>query len=246
MKLHVIASGSDQNAYVLDTPDGQLLLECGVRYPRIQQALDFDFSRLVGCLVTHEHQDHARSVRDVCKAGIGVYMSAGTAAALDLVSHRLHIAEAGKIFTVGGFDVLPFQTEHDCAEPMGWLIRNKATGEKLVFATDTYYLRYQFTGVHYWLLECNYQREILMENVENGLVGQHLKRRVMRSHFELENVVAFLEASDTSKARKVVLLHASRQNSDIPCMVARVINATGIDTCAAEAGSVIDLNLHPF
>ena len=50
----------------------------------------------------------------------------------------------------------PFNVQHDPVEPLGFIIDDAMARERLVYATDTYYLRYKLPGVHYWLVECNF------------------------------------------------------------------------------------------
>ena len=58
MVVHSINSGSVGNSYALEINGKYLLLDCGVPYKQIAQALDFKMTSIVGCLLTHEHGDH--------------------------------------------------------------------------------------------------------------------------------------------------------------------------------------------
>ena len=244
MRLHVIATGSTGNAYVLDAGTDQLLLDAGVRWPRIQEALGFDLSRLRAALVTHEHQDHAKAAGELAKAGIPVVMTEGTRAALGLTSHRIQTYAHGDSFRLGSFTCLQFDTQHDAAAPCGWMVRHR--GETLLYATDTFYLRVVPRGVNYFLVECNYVADTLDASIASGRIPAAMKPRLLKSHFELGNVVRFLRAADLSRARKIVLVHLSDSNSDERHMVETIQDATGIDTVAARAGMNIELELTPF
>jgi len=211
--IQVLASGSRGNCYRIDDGSTPLLLECGVPYKEIQKKLNFKTSEIAACLVSHEHQDHSKAVKDIMKAGIDCYMSQGTAEALGVSGHRIHIIKAKHQFKVGSWTALPFETEHDAAEPLGFLLVNKA-GDKLLYATDTYYIRYRFQGLTHIMIECNYSLDILKANVETGLVSAELKNRILKSHFSLENVKKFLQANDLSVVQEIWLLHLSDGNSD--------------------------------
>lgn len=213
IKIQTIASGSSGNAYLINDGRSQLLLECGINYRGIQIAMDFKTSELSGVLVTHEHKDHTKGLKDVLKAGINCYMSKGTAEAEGIKHHRLKIVENKKQFKVGSWTVLPFDVEHDVAEPFGYLLMNEK-GEKLLFATDTYFVRYKFKGLNYIMIECNYSKDILDKNVAEGKISKTMPKRLLRSHFSLENVKEFLKANDLSKVREIHLLHLSNNNSD--------------------------------
>jgi len=146
------------------------------------------------------------------RAGIDCYISAGTAEALEVSGHRANIIKARQQFRIGTWTVLPFETQHDAQEPVGFLLANQE-GEKLLYATDTYYIRYRFRGLTHIAVECNYSLDILRTNVANGSVEPVLKNRILKSHFSLENVKKFLQANDLSKVQEIWLLHLSEQNS---------------------------------
>ena len=246
MILRVLGSSSHGNCYILERGEQALLIECGVSWKEIQQGLDFNLSRVGACLISHEHKDHSKSAREVMQAGINVYCSPGTAEALGISSHRLHTVPPLKQFTVGDFIVLPFPVEHDCAEPYGYLIYCRSTGEKLLFATDTYYIRHRFSGLNYIMVECNYCGDVLKEQVAEGTMAVPRKNRLLESHFSFEHCKEFLQANVTTDTRKIVLLHLSDDNSDAERMVREITDLTGIDTEVADPGKVIELEIYPY
>jgi len=207
------ASGSTGNCYRITDGRTPLLLECGIKIDQIRKGCGFRLSEIKACLISHEHQDHSKAVKDIMRAGIDCYMSQGTAEALGLFGHRLHIIKAKQQFRIGTWAILPFETQHDAQEPLGFLLANQ-DGEKLLYATDTYYIRYKFHGLTHIMVECNYAADILKRNVEAGLVQKELKSRLLKSHFSLENVKRFLQANDLSKVEAIFLLHLSDGNSD--------------------------------
>ena len=213
IEIKTLASGSSGNAYWISDGHTELLLECGIKFKDIQIALDFDTRKLAGCLVTHEHKDHTKGLKDVLRAGINVYATQGTIDQEGISHHRLKSIKAKKQFDIGTWTILPFDVEHDVAEPVGFLLANKQ-GEKLLFATDTYYVKYKFKGLTHIMLECNYSLEILNENIETGRIHQGMKGRLVKSHFSLENVTEFLKANDLSSVQEIHLLHLSDTNSN--------------------------------
>jgi phosphoribosyl 1,2-cyclic phosphodiesterase len=226
------ASGSRGNCYRVTDGRTPILLECGVPYKEIRKKLNFRTSEIVACLISHEHQDHAKAIKDIMKAGIDCYMSAGTVEALGLSGHRLNIIKARQQFRIGTWTVLPFDTQHDAAEPLGFLLANQA-GDKLLYATDTYYIRYKFHGLTHIMVECNYSLDNLKRNVEAGAVPKELKSRILKSHFSLENVKRFLLANDLSKVQEIWLLHLSDNNSDCERFKREVMELTGKPTYIA-------------
>lgn len=226
IQIAPFASGSKGNCYRVTDGRTPLLLECGIRYKDIQRVLNFKVSGIAGCLITHEHKDHCKAIKDIMKAGIDCYMSQGTAEALGVSGHRSHIIKPKKQFRIGTWMILPFETEHDAAEPLGFLLANQLGG-KLLYVTDSYYCRYRFKGLTHIMVECNYSADILTENVGAGLVPKELKSRILKSHFSLENVKEFLKANDISRIREIWLIHLSDGNSNAERFKREIQELTG-------------------
>lgn len=229
LDIQTLGSSSKGNSYIIRTSGEVLILEAGMTYKQIAKELNFDYSKVVGVLVSHEHKDHSKSVKDLAEHGIDLYTSAGTVLALDIQHHRISIIEPEKQFKIGNFTVLPFLTEHDAKEPLGFLIYHKEFG-KLLFATDTYYIKYKFKDLNYIMVECNYSKEILQRNVEKGLLHPKVKKRLLTSHFSLHNVLEFLKANNLDKVREIRLIHLSDGNSNAKQFKEEVEQLTGIPT----------------
>lgn len=224
--LTTLASSSRGNCFHVTDGSTPILLEDGIPFKEIQRKLNFKTSELAACLVTHEHKDHSRAVADMMKAGIDCYMSKGTADALGVTGHRIKIIKAQESFQVGKWTILPFDTQHDCADPLGFLVVNQV-GNKLLFATDTFYIKYKFAGLTHIAVECNYALDILNANIESGLVPVAMKNRLLQSHFSLANVKEFLKANDLSKVVEIHLLHLSSDNSDADRFKREIQQLTG-------------------
>ena len=114
MVLKVLGSSSHGNSYILENDREALLLEAGVRFASVKQALDYNITKVVGCLITHEHKDHAGYINEVLKATVPVYASAGTIENTPIEGpRRANVCKAGTLFTLGGFRIIPFGTKHD-------------------------------------------------------------------------------------------------------------------------------------
>lgn len=226
IKITTLATGSTGNCYHITDGSTSLLLECGIRFRDIQKRLNFKTSNIQGVLVSHEHKDHCKAVQDVVKSGLDVYMSSGTKDAIGIDHHRINTVIAKEQFTVGTWSILPFEVEHDAADPLGFLLANQV-GDKLLFATDTYYVRYRFEGLTHIMIECNYSLSILNENIASGRVHKAMKSRLIRSHFSLENVKEFLKANDLNKVQEIWLLHLSDTNSDEEMFKREIQELTG-------------------
>ncbi|WP_404407678.1 MBL fold metallo-hydrolase [Jeotgalibacillus malaysiensis] len=224
--IKVLGSGSKGNAYHISDGRTSLLLEAGIKFRDIQRKLNFETSDIEACLISHEHGDHRAGLKDVLKAGINTYMSAGTAEAIGMDHHRIKKVEAKKSFKVGTWTILPFDVEHDVNEPFGFMLQNEQ-GERLLFVTDSYYVKYKFKDLTHIMIETNYSMNILKENIAEGRVPAVLKKRLMQSHFSLENALDFFRANDLSKVQEIWLLHLSSNNSDEEHFKREVQKVTG-------------------
>lgn len=222
MKVEVLASGSSGNCYKIKCGDTALLIECGISYKKILGFLDFSLKDIDGCLLSHEHKDHSWSVKDILKRGINLFCTEGTAKALKLKHHRLELIKAKKQFRIKEFTILPFELEHDAAEPVGFLLRHD-NGKQLLFITDSFFCKYRFDNVNIMLVECNYIKSILDERV----LEKKLLHRIRTSHMELDTLLEFLSKCDLTETEKIYLIHLSDNNSDEKKMKEEVQKLTG-------------------
>lgn len=230
LDIYCLASGSSGNSYAIDDGESVLLLEAGIKINRILQGYYDLFERVSGCLITHEHNDHAISTAKLHDSGIKIYASKGTLQNIKSVKPAEYgyvPVTAGKQFRVGSYIVMPWQAQHDCAEPLGYLIYSTTTKDKLLFATDTYYIPNRFVGLNYIMVECNYSEEILKENLITGSINGTLAKRLRQSHFSLENVKDFLKANDLSGVEEIYLLHLSGKNADSKLFKEEIQRLTG-------------------
>lgn len=230
MDVLIIASSSRGNAYRISDGQTSLLLECGIPVREIQKALQFQLHKISGCLLTHEHLDHSKAVKDLMKKGVEIYSGKGTLEILGLSQqHRANVLYIGVTKRIGTFNILPFDVQHDAAGPLGFLIESIVTGERLLFFTDTYYLKYTFDRLSIIMGECNYSTGIINENVNNGSIPEVHKNRVIRSHMSIETLLEFIKANDTSQLKKIYLLHMSDGNSNEDEFKRRVQEITGVE-----------------
>ena len=205
MKIKSLASSSAGNCHILEHGSSRIMLDCGLTRKQLRSK-SVKLSELSGCLVSHAHGDHSKGVRDLLKAAVDVFMLSETAKALELPrSHRRHLITPMEYFKVGPFKVAAFLGHHDC-EVAGFQI--SAGDEKLVYITDSCYCEYSFSGMTHLLVECNYDKKSLEKNTSDPA---H-KKRVITTHFGLENVAGLIEENDKSKLKEVRLCHLSDQN----------------------------------
>lgn len=213
-------SGSSGNLYSITEGERCLLIECGVSIRKIRTALNHGLSDYEDCLLSHSHLDHALAAKDIMKAGINVHCTPETAKSLGLSGHRLNVITPNVRFAAGGFQVLPFATEHDCPGSVGFLVMSPT--DKMLFLTDSFYVRYRFPGLTIIAIECNWSPETLSEDI-----APSVRRRLLTSHFNLQHVKDFLSVNDLRLVREIHLLHLSRDNSNAESFIDEIQRTTG-------------------
>ena len=191
-------------------------MECGVRWPVLQKALNYDLDSIDGCLLTHEHKDHSKAVKDVMRAGIDVYSSEGTFEALGVQGKR----RAKLIESQNGdnlyFDCYGFSLNHDANEPLGYIVRELGTNEYLFFVPDSSHIKQRF-DIKFSIIaiECSYDIDILKHRVDTQDINEALAKRLLKSHMEKQTAMNYLdECCDLSKCLEIHLLHMSADNID--------------------------------
>ena len=209
MIFQSLASSSEGNAYLVSDGMTHILIECGLSHKKLQQACGFKLTSLDAVLISHEHKDHSQCVDKILSSGIPVYLSQGTARALELPEKLLDMATemvSGEQFTVGTMVIKPFSTFHDAQEPMGFVMQSTVDWDVFAFATDTVNLPYNFPGVNILALEANFQQDILDRSER---MPEKTKKRVSNTHMEIDKLCECLRRMDLRSCRELWLLHLS-------------------------------------
>ena len=230
MNLKCLGSGSSGNCYLLSTDTETLILDCGIPIMEIKKGLNFDLSKVVGCVVTHDHADHSKSVKDLENMGISVWKPYKYEVERNRVQRRYF----------GSFTVRNFDVPHDDEPCCGFIIEN-SDGERLLYATDFEYIKYSFRkwNIHYMLIEANYQKHYV--NTEESK-SDH----VLKGHAELGTTIGIVK-DNLDRLKTVILCHLSKGNANPEECKAEVEKvAKFADVYIAEKGLEVDLKLVPF
>lgn len=238
MVVRVLGSSSSGNCYIMDDGNEALIIEAGIRFAEVKKALQFNLRKVAGCLVTHQHNDHAKYLQDMVKNGI-------TTLALPEVWLAKHVSpsvaiQPGKGYKLGGFKVLPFPACHD-VPCVGYLIEHPKCG-RILFLTDSYMCEYTFKGLNHIMVECNYSDMDLIQAIQAGRTLAKQRERLMTSHMELGTCLELLAANDLREVSEIMLLHLSNDNSNEKRFKEAVEASTGLRTYIANPGLVIDID----
>jgi phosphoribosyl 1,2-cyclic phosphodiesterase len=232
VRLTVLASGSKGNSSVISSGRTKVLVDVGLSCRETLKRMHCageDPECLDAILITHEHQDHVNGLAVLArKLRIPVYMTgathqgwrrwmrsqpAGKEDPTKASLQRHETFEAGRCFSVGDIEVLPFTTPHDAADPVGFVF--SVEGCRLGYLTDLGYLpanvKHYLRGCDGLLIESNHDKEML----RNGPYPWSVKQRVASrdGHLANEDLAAFFQTDYDGGAAFIVLAHLSENNN---------------------------------
>lgn len=232
VEIKTFGSSSKGNCYLLTEGGSSLLIEAGVNPSKLK----IPWSQVDGILLTHEHQDHGKYINQVLKrCGANVASTKGTLDALDVPDHRrVEVDNDDTLSFLTGneweaWHIEVFDVEHDAADPVGFVITSP-NGKVILFATDTYYIRYRFSYIDIAMIECNYDLVRLEQRFQLGHIDKRQYSRILRSHFALDHVIKFFNANNSWQGdlEEVHLLHLSDRNSDAEYFRQEIAKVTGV------------------
>ena len=231
--IHILASGSKANAYIIEADGSMLLIDQGLSFREFSKradALNIDISRIKAILLTHEHEDHIKGVAYTAyKLDAPVFSTAKTLEFLnENTKHPIHCraVEKDRKIKLGAFEFTPFEIMHDAADPVGYLVSTPC-GETVCFATDTgkitnRMMTYINQGTNI-ILEANHDPAMLYRNIKYPPL---LKERIRGPYGHLSNDQS-LEALDRmgeNHPKTVIFSHLSEENNSPEMLKSLVID----------------------
>lgn len=240
MELHILGSSSKGNCYIIQNDTEALIVEAGIKFSDVKKALDFNISKVVGCLITHRHGDHSKYAIDMVKTGIPTLALQDVIDAKRLSSSNVYPISSGRGFKLGNFKIAVFPAKHD-VPCVGFLIDHPLFG-RLMFLTDSSDCDFVFPNLNHVLIECNYSNDILYKAIAAGKTSKYQRVRLEDSHMELMTCKRVLSNNDLSDVSNITLLHLSDNNSDEALFVSEIQRLTGKVVYAAKPGLKLILN----
>lgn len=244
MLVKTTATGSKGNNYALISGEEILLLECGVPAKEMLKMIDYQTSKVIGCLLSHEHGDHAKYIKQYMQYGVKVYGSDEVQSNIELIyGEKIEGIKRMNRKKLGSFSVIPFRVPHGETECDGWLIDSPEG--KLLFITDAEYCPYDFSkmNINYGLIECNYSIDyITLEDDEAK------NRRVLETHMELQTCKRLIQSINTDSLRSIGLVHLSAYNGNPQRFRDEMRSQVDadVDIWVAEKGLEKEFRLMPF
>lgn len=239
MFVRCIGTGSSGNSYALYDNDGKiLLLDLGLARKEILKGIDFNVSDVAGAVVSHEHGDHAKAVKDFENMGIPIFAPYRS---LDPMSFKDSSQVKVQAFDLTDKNGKFMHTNNDGSECpcFGFLIEHEDMG-KLLYITDTELVKWRFSGINHILISCNYQKKYISDSAK--------RTHVLRGHMELETVKDFIRANKSNSLRTVILCHLSGDSANPEECLSEVqkVVGEGVKCVCAATGESVELSLYPF
>lgn len=226
MHFASFGSGSSGNCAFLGNGHQGILIDAGVEPDRVFADLarnGIQPQNIKGIILTHDHADHIRYSYRIVRKNKHIQVFCTPRLLNGMLRHHnissrikdYHVAIYKEIpFHLAGFTITAFDTSHDGADNMGFMI--EGGGHKFVVATDMgiitpradHYMR----QAEYLMIESNYDRHML----DTGFYPEYLKNRVRSEKGHLDNVDAASYVGEicSSKLLKYVMLcHLSKDNN---------------------------------
>lgn len=242
MQLITLGSGSSGNGYILQNDDEALIIECGMPLKDAVEALGGNLKKVVGCLITHSHGDHAGFIRQYARP-FNIFATKGTLEEKKIKEGDFHCNAIPmlKEFRIGNFVIKAFDTVHDTKEPCGFIIYHPDMGDML-FLTDSHHIKYKLSfPLDYILIECNHMDALVDKSVREGIIPKKVGIRAKATHMSLERCLNCLKENKLERTKAIILIHMSANNSDAKLFSSEVTKATGKAVHVAKKGFSLEL-----
>ena len=135
----------------------------------------------------------------------------------------------------GGFTVIPLSAYHnvDC---LSFIIDHESFG-RIVFITDSHQWPYKVSNVTYWMIEANYDKDIVIKAKCDGIDI----RSQSQYHMAIDETLNTLKRNRSSSTMGIFLIHLSDALSDAEGFKKRIFDVCGVHAEVAEKNSVFSL-----
>ena len=234
MKLKCIATGSTGNCYTLTSNSGEtLILDCGIPIKEIKKGLNWNIRNVVGCMVSHVHSDHSKSVKDFEAMGIPVFAPYRSLKPMIIGDYKLKV-QAFDLTTVDGRWTHTNADGSECP-CYGFLITHPEMG-RMLYITDTELIKWRFKDINHILLGVNYDKDLI--DRDNTSKANH----VFRGHLSIDTACDFVKANYSDGLQNVIMCHLSSENADRDSFIEKMKKvACGANVDVAAAGKSWDL-----
>lgn len=240
MLLKCVASSSLGNGYILESDNEILLLEAGCDLNSVQKMIDFNISKVVGMIISHEHGDHCKYIKQYMSRGIKCYSGDKQQENIKTIyGEQITAIPELSMTQIGGFKIIPFPVQHSVPN-FGYIINHKEMGT-LLFATDMEYISYDLKPfkLNHMMLESNYSLDLIRSDIANY-------KHKLEGHCSIQATLKTVRQNVSVDLKNVILCHLGSFSD--PELFKRKLNE--IPGCfqsnIASPGLIIELNKSVF
>ena len=216
LKFASLGSGSEGNSFLVKSHQATVMVDCGFNFKETSKRLkklDIDLSEISGILITHEHEDHCKSVSQILKNNnIKIYSTYGTAKRLDLIND-IEIINTNELIQINDIKISIIPVPHDASEPCHFVFESNNT--KIGIITDfgfvTNKIKNNYSDLNLLVVEANHDEVLL----ENSRYPRNLKKRILGKYGHVDNktVKDFIVDIKKENLKKIIFCHLSKNNN---------------------------------
>lgn len=234
MEINIIHTGSDGNCSYISDGNTSILIDCGIKLEKVNRVIDYRLSKIKATLITHEHTDHTKYIRDVAMFAKPIYMAMETKQNIEKKVHSSFFIPLQdkqnfniNTFVIKSIPLVHFNVDGTPCKNFGYIIYSTITNEKILWCTDTEYIPFSVPRCNYICIECNYDNDMTFDKQFD--IAAVDKRRFI-SHQSLQTVKNWLQKQDLSVCKTIYLIHISNDKADKQKMKEEIQELTGIQT----------------
>ncbi|OED36177.1 hypothetical protein AB834_03285 [PVC group bacterium (ex Bugula neritina AB1)] len=215
LRYHILASGSTGNLTLIQTPDTNILVDCGLSGKKTSEKLkeiNLSLEDIDLLLITHRHSDHTKGLPQlskVIKPSLSKILYSNIQDKVSSLQTPL-LFSSNERFSFKDVEIMPVKVSHDCFDPVCFVITFKKS--KIAVISDlgetNPILEKEVHGADYVIMEANYDFKLLSKSSR----PYFLKNRILSNKGHLSNKSSgqFLSKIYTSHLKEIVLIHLSQ------------------------------------
>jgi len=222
MKFCSLGSGSLGNSYILAHGEQVIVIDCGFNISEFQKRikkLQIDPLSITAMLLTHEHEDHSRSIFSIAsKYNLPIYLTHGTYKMCQKKINKNKVNEFIfinflEVFKIGNIKITPIPVPHDAREPVQF--KFEYNDKKIAIISDLGFgnqmLIDQIKNVDALILESNHDDNLLAKSK----YPKSLKDRISGKYGHLSNTESakILDLINTKNLLWLGASHLSKENN---------------------------------
>ncbi len=194
MRFSVLGSGSSGNSTILECGNTRILIDAGLSAKQLclrLESLGIAPDSLTAILLTHEHGDHVRGLKNFLKKQpTPIFTTRDTAHVVKeqgIGEATWNIFEAGQVFPIDHISIESFSIQHDAVDPVGFVFGNSTDRFGLVSDAGqvTSSMKARLRSLSALFIEANYDDQLLADDTKRPW---SIKQRISSRHGHLSNV----------------------------------------------------------